>query len=504
MRGIVSYTLLLASVLLMAQPVHAQPQIGFFDGSTNIGSVTTPGTVVFDGERQEYIVEGSGSNVDYGSDAFYFVWKRLSGDFILRTHARFLSEGADPHGKLGWIIRTSLDSSAAFVGAVVHGDGLAALQVRRRQRGETEEMRAETAAPDVIQLERRGDRYIMSVARFGDEFERTELSGIDLPDDVYVGLFVTSHNEDVLEKAAFTNVRIVLPPAEGDVAYQDYIGSNLEIMEVATGHRKILHRISESLQAPNWTMDGKALIYNHNGLLYRFDLVTRQPEIINTDFATRNNNDHVISFDGKMLAISHHPEEHDGQSIIYTVPIEGGTPKKVTEEGPSYLHGWSPDGRFLTYTAQRGGDYDVYKIPAEGGEEIRLTDTPGLDDGPEYSPDGRYIYFNSVRSGSMELWRMRPDGTEQEQLTDGELNNWFPHISPDGKNIVFISYLPDVAPGDHPFYKQVYLRSMPADGGEPKVIAYLFGGQGTINVPSWSPDGTHIAFVSNSDLGYRE
>ncbi len=494
----------MALMLLMPLSAQAQPEVGFFDGYTNVGSVKLPGSVVYDAERQEYIVEGAGANMWFDSDEFYFVWKRLSGDFILRTHARFLSEGVDPHRKLGWIIRSSLDSSAAYVDAAVHGDGLTAMQFRRVQGGDTEEIQAPTTAPDVIQLERNGDTYIMSVARFGDEFERTELRGVDLPDDVYVGLFVSSHNEDVIEKAAFSNVRIVLPPAEGDVAYQDYIGSNLEIMDVETGHRQILHRIPESLQAPNWTTDGKALIYNHNGLLYRFDLETRQPEVIDTDFATRNNNDHVISFDGTMLAISHHPEEHDRQSIIYTVPIEGGTPKKVTNEGPSYLHGWSPDGRFLTYTAQRGGDYDIYVIPVEGGEEIRLTDTPGLDDGSEYSPDGEYIYYNSVRSGSMELWRMRPDGTEHEQLTDDELNNWFPHISPDGERIVFISYLPDVAPDDHPFYKQVYLRSMPVDGGEPKVIAYLFGGQGTINVPSWSPDGTRIAFVSNSDLGFRD
>lgn len=94
---------------------------------------------------------------------------------------------------------------------------------------------------------------------------------------------------------------------------------------------------------------------------------------------------------------------------------------------------------------------------------------------------------------------MRPDGNQQEQLTDDALNNWFPHVSPDGKQVVFLSYPPTVDPSDHPFYKRVYLRLMPLDGGQPKVIAYLYGGQGSINVPSWSPDGTHISFVSNSD-----
>jgi Tol biopolymer transport system component len=172
----------------------------------------------------------------------------------------------------------------------------------------------------------------------------------------------------------------------------------------------------------------------------------------------------------------------------------------VTANGPSYLHGWSPDGRWLVYTGQRSGELDVYKIPATGGDEIRLTTAPGLDDGPEFTPDGAHIYFNSSRSGRMQIWRMRPDGSGQEQVTKDGFNNWFPHISPDGKWIAYIAFPPDVAPDDHPFYKPVMLRLMPVGGGPARVIAYLYGGQGTINVPSWSPDGTRLAFVSNSTM----
>jgi Tol biopolymer transport system component len=150
------------------------------------------------------------------------------------------------------------------------------------------------------------------------------------------------------------------------------------------------------------------------------------------------------------------------------------------------------------YTGLRDGDFDIYRIPAEGGEETRLTTAPGLDDGPEYTPDGAYIYFNSVRSGTMQIWRMRPDGSDQQQVTDDEYNNWFPHISPDGRWIVFLTYADRVAPSAHPPAKRVYLRLMPAAGGAPRVLAYLYGGQGTINVPSWSPESTHLAFVSNS------
>jgi Tol biopolymer transport system component len=340
----------------------------------------------------------------------------------------------------------------------------------------------------------------MSVARFGENFATEQIADLALDDEVYVGLCVCSHNKDVMEKAVFRDVRIIVPPKDDYVPYRDYIGSNLEILDIESGNRKIIHRSPESLQAPNWTPDGKALIYNHNGKLYRFDLAKNEPEVINTDFATSNNNDHVLTFDGRMLGISHHSKDDGNQSIIYTLPVQGGKPKRITAKGPSYLHGWSPDNKFLIYTAERNGDYDIYKISAKGGEEKRLTDAKGLDDGSEYTPDGKYIYFNSVRSGSMQIWRMKPDGNEQERITDDEFNNWFPHVSPDGKSIVFLSYTKEVAPNDHPFYKQVYLHLMPFEGGQPKVIAYVYGGQGTINVPSWSPDSKKVAFVSNTDL----
>jgi Tol biopolymer transport system component len=282
------------------------------------------------------------------------------------------------------------------------------------------------------------------------------------------------------------------------VPYRDYIGSNLELLDVETGVRTVVYESPEPLQAPNWTPDGKSLIYNARGRLYRFDLDTRKPTPINTGSAAANNNDHVISADGKLLGISHHSPGLGGQSIVYTLPIGGGAPRQVTPTGPSYLHGFSPDGRWLVYTGQRNGNLDIYKIAVDGGDEVRLTDSPALDDGAEFTPDGTKIYFNSSRSGRMQIWRMRPDGSDPEQVTDDEFNNWFPHISPDGKWIVFLSFLPEVPADDHPFYKHVYLRLMPTRGGEPRVLAYVYGGQGTINVPSWSPDNKRVAFVSNT------
>ena len=287
-------------------------------------------------------------------------------------------------------------------------------------------------------------------------------------------------------------------PESAPFRIRDYIGSNLEITTVATGARRVLHTSPISLQAPNWTTDGKELIYNSTGKLYRFNLATRAVTEMNTGFATRNNNDHVLSFDGSMLGIS--SGEDNGASVVFTLPSTGGTPKRITAKSPSFLHGWSPDSKWLIYTGRRNNELDIYKISADGGDEIRLTTAEGVDDGSEYTPDGQWIYFNSTRTGRMQIWKMKPDGTEQTQITNDEFNNWFPHIAPDGTSMVVISYGQDVAPGDHPFYKHVYLRHLALDGSNPKVIAYLYGGQGTINVPSWSPDGKQIAFVSNTAL----
>ncbi len=491
-------------LLLLSSPVapafSQQKTIGIFEGQTDVGQALNRGSAIYDDDRQEYTLTGSGTNMWFDRDEFYFVWKRMKGDFILRTRAEFLGQGVDPHRKIGWIVRASLDADSPHVNAAVHGDGLTSLQFRRTKGDSTKELRSSVNGAEVIQLERKGNVYIMSVARFGDSFASEQISDLALGDEVYVGLVVCSHNKDAVEKAVFRDVRIVVPPKDGYVPYRDYIGSNLEILEVESGKRKIIHRSPESLQAPNWTPDGKALIYNHNGRLYRFDLAQKSPMLLNTDFATSNNNDHVLTFDGKTLGISHHSKDDSNQSIIYTLPVQGGKPKRITAHGPSYLHGWSPDGKFLVYVGERNGEYDIFKISAKGGEEVRLTTAPGLDDGPEYTPDGKYIYFNSVRSGTMQIWRMQPDGSAHEQMTNDEYNNWFPHISPDGKWIILLSFSKEVDPSDHPFYKQVYLRLMPFAGGKPRVIAYVYGGQGTINVPSWSPDSKKVAFVSNTDL----
>lgn len=492
---------LLITLFLISYHLSAQESpIGTFKGFTHIGNPDKRGVVGYDKVSQEYMIQGASGNMWFDNDDFHFLWKKLNGDFILRARVEFVGKGVDPHRKVGWMIRHSLEPNSPQINAVVHGDGLTSLQFRKTPGGITEEVKSENQAPDVIQLERKGNWYIMSTAKFGEAFVTTHFSDIDLGNDVYVGIFLCSHNEEAVEKAIFKNVRLITPAKEDFVPYKDYIGSHIEVMDIENGHRKILYSEPVSLQAPNWTLDGKALIYNSNGSLYRYDLQTNKPEKINLDFANKNNNDHVISFDGKMLGISHHSAEDGGKSMVYTVPITGGVPKKITTLGPSYFHSWSPDGKYLIYTGGRNDQYDIYKIPSKGGKEVKLTTSKGLDDGPEYTPDGKYIYYNSTETGRMQIWRMKPNGTKHEQITNDDYNNWFPHISPDGKWIVYLSFMNDVKPDDHPFYKHVYLRLMPVGGGPSKVIAYIYGGQGTINVPSWSPDSKMIAFVSNTEI----
>lgn len=472
--------------------------LGPFVQETDVGVVKHPGSCTYNPEAQTYTITAAGANIWGDHDGFHYVWKRLTGNFIVTMQAEFIGKGVNAHRKLGWMVRASLDTGSSHVTTGIHGDGLNSLQFRRIQGGRTAEVVAPVTHADVIQLERRGNTYIMSVARFGDPFTAVQVEEIALGDEVYVGVALCSHEDNVVEEALFHNVRIVEPVKEGFIRLRDPLASQLELLEIESGQRQIVYSAPEIFEAPNWTPDSKALLYNSDGLLYRFDLGQRKQTVINTGDVTENNNDHVISFDGTMLAISSRsPEEK--VSIIYTVPIDGGQPKRVTAHGPSYLHGWSPDGNYLVYTGLRNGDYDIYRIGVDGGAETQLTTAQGLDDGPEYTPDGQYIYFNSVRRGLMQIWRMKADGSEQEQLTDDEYNNWFPHISPDGQWVIFLTYLVnEVAPSDHPPAKRVYLRLMPASGGQPKVIAYLYGGQGTMNVPSWSPDSKRVAFVSNS------
>jgi TolB protein len=482
-----------AILLLALVSCKGQEDLGIFEGNTDIGNVGHAGSVQFNASIDSYVVSGSGTNMWFASDELHYVWKKVSGDVSIAADIDWVGEGLDPHRKACLIIRQGLDTASVYVDVAVHGDGLTSIQYRGVAGDITNEIQSNISAPERVRIEKRGDYFSMSVAS-GDN--PLEFSGgsfkLPITEPFYIGLGLSAHNNDAIETAIFSNVMIEdlveKPDSEKEVQ------STLETIAIASFDRRVVYHTDSHIEAPNWTLDGKTLIYNSRGLLYKIPVAGGNPELIPTGSAKRINNDHGISFDGKMLVISDGTET--GRSMIYTLPIEGGEPKKVTPISPSYWHGISPDGETLTYCAERNGNYDVYTIPVKGGKEMRLTTTEGLDDGPEYSPDGKYIYFNSVRTGTMQIWRMKADGSDQEQVTTDELNDWFAHPSPDGKWIVYVTFGTDVPAGSHPPNKDVMLRIMNLETKEVRVMAKLFGGQGTINVPSWSPDSEHVAFVS--------
>ncbi|MFN8345821.1 MAG: SMP-30/gluconolactonase/LRE family protein [Spirosomataceae bacterium] len=476
-------------------------KIGLFDDRTDVGNPVIQGKAAFDANTQEYTLEGAGINMWDKTDQFNFLYKKIKGDFIISASIRFIGAGTNPHRKIGIIARNSLNNHSAYADACVHGDILTSLQYRTAVDSVTYQTELSTYHPVHIEFQRIGNVFTFSAATQGENYKSVSKEMV-LNEELFAGLFLCSHEEKVVEKAVFSNVRITIPAAKNFRPYRDYIGSQIEVMEVKTGLRKILHTATNSLQAPNWTKDGKYLLYNSEGLMYRYTLADGKIEVLNTGPQKQNNNDHVISFDGKMLAISNHYGQKR-TSTLYTLPVTGSdSPVQITspELGHSYLHSWSPDGKQLIFTGQRNNQYDIWAIDIATKKETPLTNSPTLDDGPEYSPDGKYIYFNSVRTGTMKIWRMRPDGSQQEQVTFDEYNDWFPHFSPDGKQILYISFPKEINPTDHPFYKKVMLRIMPASGGIPQTIAYIYGGQGTINTPSWSPDGKSVAFVSNTKV----
>jgi len=272
--------------------------------------------------------------------------------------------------------------------------------------------------------------------------------------------------------------------------------SNLYLYNIETGLSKLILKEKRHFEAPNWIVNEKALLINSNGKLEKISLEGERLGILDTDQITKCNNDHGYSFDGKIVFISSGKKEDKSHtSYIYKVAAEGGVPVQITPKTPSYWHGVSPDGKDIVYCAERNGNYDVYKMNVDGGEEIRLTSTEGLDDGPEYSPDGMYIYFNSFRTKQMQIWRMKPDGTQAEQMTFDNYSNWFAHIAPNNSQAVLISYIENQE-DKHPFGRAVKLRLIDLETKKIKDLTDVFyGGQGTINVPSWSPDGLEFAYV---------
>jgi len=464
--------------------------LGTFDHHSDVGTVLHPGTVEYDAGKQTYTIAGSGENMWSVADAFQFAWKKASGDVVLSADISFLTSSGNPHKKAVLMFRQSLDADSVYADVALHASGLTSLQFRDEKGAVTREIQSNMSGPKRLRLAKRGDYVYMELATDNSLKPAGGWLRIPLQGEFYVGLGVCSHDKDTVEKAVFSSVKLEQPP---EAAGEPLLYSALETIAVDSADRRVSYLDQGRFEAPNWTRDGSAFLFNRDGRIERLPLDGGALATIDTGFAIRCNNDHGISPDATLLAISDNSQE-DHNSLVYIVPIGGGTPRRITQKSPSYWHGWSPDGKTLAFVGQRNGEFDIYTIPAAGDEETRMTTAKGLDDGPEYTPDGQYIYFNSERTGHMQIWRMKADGSDQEQVFSDDLNNWFPHISPDGRWMVFLTYGADVT--GHPENKDVMLRLMSLADKKITILAKLFGGQGTINVPSWSPDSKKLAFVS--------
>ncbi len=497
---------------ILAQIAIAQSStIGIFDTAVDIGKPKLAGSSFYDAVNQDYKMTGAGYNIWFNRDEFQFLCKKITGDFIATADFEFPHAGVEPHRKYGWMVRASLQDDAVHFTATKHSDGLIAAQWRVMRGAFMRDPEDEIFFPkkkcQTIQLERKGKVYTMRVANPGEPLqENGSVTMENLGDNPYVGIFVGSHNADVVEEVHIWNVRIDKPmPPKFNFDGNDGPNSRIEILDVFTGKRKIVYETPIKAEAPNWMPDGKHLLFNSKGALWTIPVEGgAAPTQLNSGDVNRNNNDHVIAFDGKTLGISSSGTGMSGGgSTIYVMSLTGGTPKLVTQKTPSYLHGWSANNKEIYFVGIRDTTknalFQLYKADINTGVETALTDVKfGHVDGPEGSPDGKWIYYNSSETGTMQIWRMKPDGNMKEQLTFDQYNNWFPHLSPDGKWIAYISFPDDIDPTNHPAGKTVVLKLMSANGGGARTIAYLYGGQGTINTPSWSPDSKMIAFVSYS------
>jgi len=517
--------------LVSAAP--AQPPatpLGIFEAHSDVGTTPKPGAASYDPATAEYRVIGGGANMWAGVDAFHFVWKKVNGDFDLSALVNLVGSGAEDHRKAALVVRQSLDPNSAYADVAVHGDGLTALQFRPVAGAETAEVRSPVSAPGSVLLSRRGAQLTMSAGSAGrtDPFVPSGPVTIEFTGAVYVGLGVCSHNANVLETAVFSKVVLRELPATANNLNPTKVHSDLSVYDLTTKTVSVVYSADTLWEAPNWTPDGKYLMSNSGGKLYRVDVTGKaQPERVGLDAGYEANNDHGLSPDGKWLAIS---AEHGGAkaSQVYVADANGGKPRLITPHMPSYFHGWSPDGKWLAFVGERNNNFDIYRISVTGGQEERLTTDPGFDDGPDYSrgespndspndsKDGKWIYINSNRAGGWDIWRFPADGagpgdSKAERITHDAQQDWFPHPSPDGKWIAFLSFPPGT-PG-HDTKTSVHLRMMPASqppvpAASPagsaiedwsdsiQILTEFFGGQGTINVNSWSPDSKKFAFVS--------
>jgi Tol biopolymer transport system component len=489
---------LLPSVAPASQ--RADNSIGLFESQSDVGSVTPPGTGSYDAASGTYTLTAAGANLWDTTDAFHFLWKKISGDAVLTADIRFpVTTGEhNPHRKAILIFRQNLTAGSPYVDVAQHGVGLMALQYRDAENATTDDIELPVEqAPRRLRIIKRGDTFTMELSMGSQPLHPVGASiQLHLQDPFYIGIGLSSHDPDRIEKAVFSHVTIETPaPLPAGLT----LNSTLQTVNTDNDFARAIAVYSAPVhfEAPNWSRDGKTLIFDEDGRIMTIPAAGGVPQPLNIGDATRCNGSHGLSPDGQWLAITCSTPGKP-ESRVYVMPATGGTPRLVTEHPNSYFHSWSADGKTIIFTRPDHGASNIYAIPASGGRERALTTGTGISDDPDAAPDGQWIYFNSNRGGSMQIWRMHPDGSGAEPVTRDSFVNWTPHVSPDGKSIVFISYEPGTT--GHPVNRPIALRLLSVDDGKIRVLVHLTGGSGTMNVSSWAPDSHHLAFVSYEEM----
>ncbi len=508
MSRTLSRILTVVAVVSTAVCVHAGAQapdsLGIFEGQSDVGSVTPPGRLAYDKTSRAYTIDSAGANLWMAEDDFHFAWKKLSGDVSLTADIQFprTPAGASPHRKALLMFRQALDADAMYADAAIHGNGETALQYRRNKGDTTQDIEFNSGAPKTLRLEKRGDTITLFISRHGEPLHQAGASiKLHFDEPFYAGLGVCSHNKDAVERAAFANVELkALGPAAPDKVAQY---SSLQTIAVDPNARVASVVLTQQgrIEAPNWTRDGKSLVFTRDGKLWVIPVEGGDAKPIDMGDVGGCTGSHGLSPDGKWLAMTCIKGLQPG-AHIYIVPLTGGAPRMVTANPNSWFHSWSPDGKTIAFTRPNQGALNVYILSLDREQETALTTGTGVSDDPDYAPDGKYIYFNSDRSGTMEIWRMGPDGSQPEQVTSDGQNSWTPHPSPDGKSILMLSYGKGVS--GHPANKDVTLRILNTSDGKIRDLVQIVGGNGSDNVPNWAPDGKHFAFVGFEMLPENE
>jgi len=494
------------AVLFWAQDAAAQ-QLGLFEGHSDIGSVTPPGTSSFSGG--DYTITSAGANVWARVDAFHYLWKKMSGDAVLTADVSFppaaYSHPPAEHRKAMLMIRQSLDVGAQQVSIHVHGVGMTALQHREQRGANTQSIELNIdAVPKTVRLEKRGDTFTMFISQKGEPLHQMGASlKQHFAAPFYVGLGVTSHDADTTDKIVFRNVSLETPasvPPPADLV----LNSSLQILQVEDSARRaiVIATGPGRMNSPDWMPGHKNIYAYKDGKILRIPLQDPlnggKPEVVDTAGLVDCVGDYGVSPDGKSIALSC-AETKGGVRNLYVLPF-GGKPRQLTHDVNSFFHGWSADGSTLLFTRGKAAAADFFAVPAAGGGEKQLT-SDTLHDGPEFSPDGKYIYFDSSRSGSSQIWRMNADGTGVLQLTDDGMDDLSPHVSPDGGYVAWIQFKPGT--GTAAGVQDASIQLLSVKDGAIRTLHNFQGNRGSFTMPVWG-DNNHLALVSYQMLPAKD